>query len=224
MDNLIEVLIKNSDEKFANFQRKLLPTVQSNTILGVKTPFLKNLVKNFSYGFIDSFTSRLPHFYFEENQLHAFIISKEKNFEDSITLLEKFLPFIDNWATCDQTSPKTFSKNKHALLPYLKKWLNNTHTYTKRFAIISLMRHFLDENFDKEIIELVTNSSNGEYYVDMAISWFMQVALVKQWNNAITYLLDKKLSKFIQNKTIQKSIDSFRLKSEQKYLLKSLKL
>ncbi len=226
MINLYPILVSYKDEKYLDFQSALIPNVNKSTFIGVRTPVLKNIAISLNKQDALEFISNLPHHYFDENQVHAFIISNEKNFEESITHLENFLPFIDNWATCDQTSPISFKNNKEKLLPYIKKWLKSSHVYTKRFAIITLMRHYLGVDFKPLYVEMVLNSieTPSDYYVDMAVAWFMQNALLKQWDYSINIIKNKILPKWIHNKSIQKSIESLRLSNKQKEILKSLKI
>ena len=216
MINLYPILISYKDEKYLEFQSALIPNVNKSTFIGVRTPVLKKIAISLNKQDALEFINNLPHHYFDENQVHAFIISNEKNFEESITLLENFLPFIDNWATCDQTSP----------ISYIKKWLKSSHVYTKRFAIITLMRHYLGVDFKPLYAEMVINSieTTSDYYVDMAVAWFMQNALLKQWDYSINIIKNKILPKWIHNKSIQKSIESLRLSYKQKEILKSLKI
>jgi 3-methyladenine DNA glycosylase AlkD len=169
------------------------------------------------------FLKELPHTYFEENQLHGFIICEITDFSSCIHELELFLPYIDNWATCDQTSPKVFKKQKKTLLPYIFKWIKSEHTYTVRFAINMLMQHFLDDDFKQEYLDIVTNIKSEEYYINMGIAWYMATALAKQWETAILYLENHSMDEWVHNRTIQKSRESYRITDEQKEYLKTLK-
>lgn len=225
MDEIIDELFKMQDKKYQEFQSRLIPTRSSDTIIGVRTPelrkYAKELVKNNNY--ID-FVRKLPHKYFDENQLHAFIISEIKDYENCIEYINQFLPFVDNWATCDQMSPKVFKKNHEKLLNEIKIWIKSKDTYTLRFGIGMLMQHFLDVDFNPEYLEWVSNIKSEEYYVNMMISWFFATALAKQYVSAIPYIENKKLDTWCHNKTIQKSIESFRITAEQKDYLKSFKI
>jgi 3-methyladenine DNA glycosylase AlkD len=169
------------------------------------------------------FLDECPHMYFEENQLHGFILSERKNFEQCITELERFLPYMNNWATCDQTSPKIFKKNKSKLIPYIRKWITSDHPYTVRFAIGMLMQHFLDDEFETAYLELVAGIKSEEYYVNMEIAWYMATALAKQWDAAISYVENGKMDVWVHNKTIQKARESYRISAEQKAYLKNYK-
>ena len=201
---------------------KLIPTVDSNNIIGVRTPelrdFAKKLVKDNSYiSFLDS----LPHKYFDENQLHAFIISELKDYDECIRYINRFLPYVDNWATCDQMSPKVFKKNHDSLLNQIKVWVKSKKTYTIRFGIGMLMQHYLDDDFKPEYLKLVSSIKSNEYYVNMMISWYFATALTKQYEFAISFIENQKLDIWTNNKAIQKAIERYRITSEQKEYLKT---
>jgi 3-methyladenine DNA glycosylase AlkD len=170
------------------------------------------------------FLSKLPHRYFEEDLLHGIIISENMDFHSCVQQLERFLPYVDNWAVCDQTAPKIFKKHREELLPYIQKWLASEHVYTVRFAIGMLMRHFLDEDFRQEYLDMVTGIKSDEYYINMEIAWYMATALAKQWETAIPYLEAGRMEKWVHNRTIQKARESYRITEEQKEYLKTLKI
>ena len=220
--NVEEELFKLQDKKYRDFQIKLIPTVVSESIIGVRTPLLrdyaKKLVKDNNY---KSFLSDVPHKYFDENQLHAFIISLIKDYNEVITYINDFLKYVDNWATCDQMSPKVFNKYHDKLLIDVKKWLKSKHTYTIRFGIGMLMQHYLDQDFKPEYLELVSKIKSEEYYVNMMIAWFYATALAKQYDSTIKYIEDNKLDIWVHNKTIQKALESYRITDKQKEYLKS---
>lgn len=225
VDDIREDLFANQDVKYRDFQSKLTPTIEANTAIGVRTPVLRKLAKAYSKRQdVDDFLADLPHKYFDENQLHAFIISEIKDFDECIGKLERFLPFVDNWATCDQMSPKCFKKNHEKLLPYLNKWIKSDDTYTVRFAIVTFMAHFLDEDFDEGYLGLVSDIKSDEYYINMAIAWYFATALAKQYDKTIPYIENKTLDVWTHNKAIQKSIESYRVTAEHKEYLKSLKI
>lgn len=225
MDNIVEKLLEAQDMGFRQFHIKLLPTVDEGKVIGVRTPVLRKIAKEISKSDeCVNFLNELPHNYYEENQLHGFIISDIKDFSRCITEIEKFLPYIDNWATCDQTSPKVFKKNRDLLLPYIDKWIQSNETYTVRFAIGMLMQHYLDEDFRPEYVKLVSSVKSEEYYVNMEIAWYMATALAKQWDETVIYLEEKKMDKWVHNKTIQKARESYRITAEQKKYLKTLKI
>ena len=225
VDDIREDLFANQDVKYRDFQSKLTPTIEANTAIGVRTPVLRKLAKAYSKRQdVDEFLADLPHKYFDENQLHAFILSEIKDFDECIGKLERFLPFVDNWATCDQMSPKCFKKNHEKLLPYLNKWIKSDDTYTVRFAIVNLMSHFLDDDFDEGYLKLVSDIKSDEYYINMAIAWYFATALAKQYDKTIPYIENKTLDVWTHNKAIQKSIESYRVTAEHKEYLKSLKI
>ena len=170
-----------------------------------------------------SFLDELPHKFFEENQLHAFIISEIKDYDECILYLNKFLPYVDNWATCDQMSPKVFKKNHSKLLDQIKVWIKSSKTYTIRFGIGMLMQYYLDDDFKLEYLEMVSNIKSDEYYVNMMIAWYFATALAKQYDSTIKIIEGKKLDVWTHNKTIQKAIESYRITFEQKDYLRSLK-
>ena len=226
-NEIIQKLFELQDEKYRNFQSKLIPTINSESIIGIKTPELKTLAKDISKGneiLRNDFLSDVPHRYFEENQLQAFIISDEKDFDKCIDYLENFLPYIDNWATCDQLCPAIFKKNHSKLLPYINKWINSNYTYTIRFAIKLLMQHFLNEDFKPEYLEMVAKVESSEYYINMMRAWYFATSLAKQYESTITVIQEKRLDIWTHNKTIQKAIESFRITPEQKTYLRSLRV
>ena len=225
VDDIREDLFANQDVKYRDFQSKLTPTIEANTAIGVRTPVLRKLAKAYSKRQdVDDFLADLPHKYFDENQLHAFILSEIKDFDECMGKLERFLPFVDNWATCDQMSPKCFKKNHEKLLPYLNKWIKSDDTYTVRFAIVTFMAHFLDDDFDEGYLKLVSDIKSDEYYINMAIAWYFATALAKQYDKTIPYIENKTLDVWTHNKAIQKSIESYRVTAEHKEYLKSLKI
>ncbi|MCR4663869.1 MAG: DNA alkylation repair protein [Paludibacteraceae bacterium] len=213
------------DKAYADFQSKLLPTVQRDTVIGGRTPDLRKMAKQICKTHAaQDFLHSLPHRWFDENQLHAFILSEEKDFDTCIAELEQFLPYIDNWATCDQLSPRCFKKHTTELLPLIRKWMRSKHTYTMRFGIGTLMRYFLDEAFRPEYLEWVASIKSDEYYIRMMQAWFFATALAKQWDATFPYVEQHRLEKDTHNKTIRKAVESFRITSEQKELLKKEKI
>ena len=225
MEKIENELFKLQDKKYQEFQAKLIPTRNPNTIIGVRTPelrkYAKDLLKNNEY---KEFLKELPHKYFDENQLHAFIISGIKDYDECINYVNQFLPYIDNWATCDQMSPKIFKKNHDILLKEIKNWIKSKETYIIRFGIGMLMQHFLDEDFNPEYLEWVSNIESKEYYVNMMIAWYFAKKKKKKYVVTISYIENKKLDVWCHNKTIQKAIESYRITPEQKEYLKSLKI
>lgn len=218
--NIVEELFNKQDLKYREMMIRIIPNVEEKRIIGVRTPILKDMAKHID----ESLLNALPHFYFEENQLHSFAISLIKDYKRTIERVNDFLPYIDNWATCDQLSPKVFKKHKEELIREIKKWLKSKHTYTQRFAIEMLMTHFLDEGFKEEYLELVSNIKSDEYYLNMMIAWFFATALAKQYDSSIIYIKEKRLSPWVHNKTIQKAVESYRISDEQKVYLKTLKI
>ncbi len=222
---IISELFRKQDAAYAALQIKILPTVDPDRIIGVRTPDLRSFAKTlFSDKGTDSFLACLPHRYFDEDQLHAFIISLEKDFEKCISDVKRFLPYIDNWATCDQLSPKAFKKEPEKLLPYIRTWVRSDHTYTVRFAIGMLMQHFLGDRFETKYADMVASIRSEEYYVNMMIAWYFATALAKQYPAVLPYLEKQRLNAWTHNKAIQKSVESRRLTPEQKAYLKTLKV
>lgn len=220
-----ERLMELQDTGYRDMQKKIIPTVDPDSIIGVRTPALRALAKEMlKSGDYKSFLNELPHKYFEENQLHAFILSGMKDFDECMDELEKFLPFVDNWATCDQMSPKIFKKHKDELLKHIKVWIKSDKTYTVRFGVGMLMEHFLDDDFDLKYPEMAARIRSDEYYVNMMIAWYFATALAKQYESIIPFIEQKRLAPWTHNKAIQKSVESYRITDEQKAYLKSLKV
>ena len=225
MKEIVDLLFTKQDLKYRDFQAPLFPNIEKERMIGVRTPELKKLAKEL-YGSetAKQFLNELPHHYFDENQLHAFLISLIKDYKKCLSEVEKFLPYIDNWGTCDQLSPKVFSKHKEELELIIEKWLDSEHVYTKRFAIGMLLGLYLDESFKEDHLKLVSAIRSEEYYINMMIAWYFATALAKQWDSAIKYIEEKKLTPWVHNKTIQKAVESYRITDEQKTYLKSLKI
>ena len=221
---MIDKLFELQDIEYKEFNQKLIPTVDKDTVIGIRIPVLRKYAKTLDYKKEEAFLKNLPHRYFEENNLHAFLIENIKDFDDCIKMLEEFLPYIDNWATCDMLSPKCFKSNTDKLLPYIKKWMKSKHTYTIRFGIGMLMRYFLDEKYKKEYSDAVLNVKSNEYYVNMMRAWYFATALSKQYESILPYLIKKRLDIWTHNKTIQKARESYRIEKEQKEYLKTLKI
>ncbi len=217
-------LFKNQDEKYRDFQSKLLPSVNPQSVIGVRTPILRTFAKKL-YKETDyfDFLNDLPHKYFDENQLHAFLISEIKDYEVCVEELNKFLPFVDNWATCDQMSPKIFKNHKKELSEQINVWISSEKTYTLRFAVGMLMQHFSDTDFDLKYPRMISAIQSDEYYVKMMIAWYFATALAKQYDSIIPFLENQVLDKWTHNKTIQKCSESYRITDEQKKYLRTLK-
>jgi len=220
-----EELFRLRDMKYRDFQCGLMPTVDPETVIGVRTPELRTFAKRLLIeDGAASFLCDLPHRYFDENQLHAFLLSEEKNFDRCISQLERFLPFVDNWATCDQLSPKAFRKRPEGLLPAIRKWIASGETYTVRFGIGMLMQHYLGDAFDPAYPECVASVWSDEYYVNMMIAWYFATALAKQYDAVLPYVEGRRLAVWTHNKTIQKAVESYRIPDERKTYLKSLRI
>ena len=220
-----ETLFSLREEKYAAFQARLIPNVAPERVIGVRTPALRKLAKTLrGSGQAEEFLKALPHEFFEENNLHAFLLCEMKDFEACVQAVEDFLPYVDNWATCDQMSPKVFRKNKQALLPYIRCWIASERCYTRRFGTGMLMSHFLDEDFREEYLRLVSDKRSEEYYVNMMIAWYFATALAKQYEAALPYLENRRLDPWVHNKTIQKAVESFRVSDEHKACLRALKI
>ncbi|MBP5384665.1 MAG: DNA alkylation repair protein [Lachnospiraceae bacterium] len=218
-------LFKLQDKKYRDFQAKLIPGKSADDMIGVRTPALRKYAKDL--GGRDDITDclqELPHRYFDEDQLHAFIVSSRKDYEQCMAETCSFLPYVDNWATCDQMSPKIFKKHKTELLEKIRVWIRDKKTYTIRFAIGMLMEHFLDADFDPAYPEMVSKVRSEEYYVNMMIAWYFATALAKQYDAVLPYLIEQKLDAWTHNKTIQKAVESYRITPEQKTYLKTLKV
>lgn len=219
-----EKLLSMQDLKYKESQTKLIPNISAESVMGIRTPHLRVYAKELmKTDAADEFLTQLPHQYFDENQLHAFIISEMKDYDAVLAALEKFLPYVDNWATCDQLRPKVFKKYPDKLITAIRAWLASTETYTIRFGIGMLMCHYLDENFKPEYLEWAANIRSEEYYISMMLAWYFATALAKQYDATIPYIENNRFSTWVHNKTIQKARESYRITDEQKAYLKSLK-
>lgn len=224
-DKILKTLIALKDDKYKTFTSKLIPNINPDVIIGIRTPQLRDLAKKLKdEKDIDIFLSTLPHKYLEENSLQAYLIEQIKDYDLCVKEINKFLPYIDNWGTCDTLRPKCFKKNTDKLFNEIKKWIKSNHTYTIRFAIGMLMTYYLDNNFNQEHLDMVASVKSDEYYIKMMIAWYFATALAKQYDSAIVYLENNKLEQWTHNKTIQKAVESFRITQEQKEYLKSLRM
>ena len=211
------------DAAYRDFQGALIPTVPREKMIGVRTPALRAMAKRLiRRPDLEKFLSELPHATFEENQLHAFLIAEVKDFDRCLYEVDRFLPYVDNWATCDQMSPKALKKNKGELLVAVERWLNSDKVYTLRFAIGMLMAHFSDEGFDPRYLSMVAAVRSEEYYVKMMVAWYFATALAKRYEQTIPYLEERRLDPWTHNKTIRKAIESYRVPPERKTYLRSL--
>ncbi len=218
-------LFQKQDVQYRSFQSGLLPTVDPKTVIGVRTPELRKYAGILAVrADISDFLNDLPHPYFDENQLHAFLLSNIREYDRCMEEVLRFLPYVDNWATCDQLSPKVFKKHKSELLKNIEHWICTDEPYTVRFAIRMLMNHFLDESFDAKYPEMVANVRSEEYYVNMMVAWYFATALAEQYEAALPYFEEQRLEPWTHNKAIQKAAESFRIAPEQKEVLKSLRI
>lgn len=213
------------DSEYRHFQCKLMPTVAPETVIGVRTPALRAFAKELAKTpQAAEFISILPHKYYEENNLHGFILETMNDYDALILALDSFLPYVDNWATCDQMSPKVFKKHIPELYEKLKFWIASGKTYTVRFGIEMLMTFYLNENFKPEQLDIVSSVKSAEYYVNMMLAWYFATALYKQYEAVLPVIEAKTLDKWVQNKSIQKAIESYRITPEQKEYLRTLKI
>ena len=218
-------LLALQDENYQAFQKRLLPNIAPDTMIGIRTPALRKFAKEFSKTpEAAEFLKILPHKYYEENNLHGFLIETIKDYGQVIAALDAFLPYVDNWATCDQMRPKVFARHLPELREQIKVWMSSSHTYTIRFGIEMLMSFYLDEQFQPEYLDWVAGVRSEEYYVNMMIAWFFATALAKQYDAALPYLQECRLAPWTHNKAIQKAVESYRISDEQKVYLRSLKV
>lgn len=219
---ILNELFSMGEEKNRDFNAKLIPTVKKEKIIGVRIPNIRNFAKKLKD--YNEFLNDLPHNYYEENNLHAFLIEKEKSFDNCIFYLNLFLPYVDNWATCDCMKPKVLKKEPEKMLKQIKIWLKSNHTYTVRYAINLLMSFYLDGNFKAEYLTLVKKVESNEYYINMMRAWYFATALAKQYEKTLPIIENKTLDKWTHNKAIQKAVESRRINQETKEYLKTLKI
>ncbi len=222
--SVYERLLSYQDKTYKEFQSKLVPNIDKETIIGVRTPQIRSIVKEiFGTEEANIFLKTLPHQYYEENLVHIFLVSKIKDYDECVKEIERFLPYIDCWPVCDQATPLVFKKNHDKLLPYIKKWIKSNKVYTARFGIRMLMNELLNDDFKEEYLELVSSKKGEDYYLKMMIAWFFATALAKQYNATIKYIENKCLDPWIHKKTIQKAIESYRVSDEHKEYLKTFR-
>lgn len=220
-----EELFALQDTEYQVFQSKLMPTIPPETVIGVRTPLLRKLAKELAgTPQAESFLHDLPHRYYEENNLHAFLIEKIRDYDTALAETERFLPYINNWATCDCFCPKVFAKHKEELLIPLRRWLGSDQTYTVRYAMGMLMRYYLDEDFQPDYLAWVAGVHSEEYYLNMMRAWYFATALAKQPDAALPWLTDRRLDVWTHNKTIQKAAESYRIPPEMKQQLRGLRI
>ncbi len=234
---LVRRLRENRDLKYRDFHASLLPNIDKKTIIGVRVPTMRKIAKEFVVpADIAKFLGKLPHKYFEENQVHLFVVERIRDFDECMRRIEQFLPYIDNWAVCDGKSPKALLKDETHFLERIQAWIKSNHPYTVRFGVNMLMNYFSDERFDKRFLKRVAaideslfndddraECPTDRYYVQMVIAWYMATALAKQWDATFPYIKGRKLSPWIHAKTIQKACESYRITDEQKKTLRGLK-
>lgn len=221
---MMNYLKSNRDENYPKFVGSLNPDLDPEKIIGVRTPVLRSYAKEFANDpACAGFLQDLPHTYYEENQIHAFLLCNKKDFPDCIKNIEKFLPYVDNWATCDSLNPKAFAKNPGLLLPYIRKWLISDQPYTVRFAIGRLMAYYLDDLFDPEYPALVLQVKSDNYYVNMMRAWYFATALSKQYDAVLPYMEKHVLDDWPHRKAIQKACESYKVTEEHKQYLRSLR-
>jgi len=224
LDSLQKKLFEMQDLEYKSFHSKLIPTVPTDKIIGIRTPLLRKFAKEFSKTDESAkFLESLPHKYYEENNLHTFIIQEIKDYSEAISRTETFLPFIDNWATCDSFTPKVFKQNKPAILKKAYEWIDSNHSYTIRYGIKVFMDMFLDEDFSEEHMKTVSNIKSDEYYVKMMVAWYFATAFAKQYTFAVKYIENNALDLWTHNKSIQKAVESYRIDNPSKEYLKTLK-
>ena len=226
MEQITKELFSLRDEGYHSFHKKLIPESSEEKIIGIRMPVLRAYAKQLAKQEVAyEFLQELPHTYYEEYNLHGALLSLlYKDVEVYLRELEKLLPYVDNWATCDMMGPKVFKKNLPLVYAYIKKWIASEQTYTVRFGIVTLLGYFLEESFDEEMLELVAGIQSEEYYIKMAVAWYFSMALVKQYEVTIPYIEKKVLPDWIHNKTIQKAIESLQIDGEKKAYLRSLKV
>ena len=221
IDMLRGRLFSMQDENYRDFQRRLIPNIPPESIIGVRTPELRRLAKEMSGA--EEFLSELPHSYFEENQLHAFIISGMRDFGECVSRLEKFLPYVDNWATCDQLTPPCFARHAGELREPARRMMADAHPYTVRFGLGLLMRHFLGERFEPGVLEEAAAVRSEEYYVRMMVAWLFATALDQQYDAALPYMEKARLEPWTRRKAIQKALESRRIDEARKAELRALR-
>ena len=225
IEDVRKYLFENADESYRNFTANLNPIVDKNDIIGVRVPVIRTLAKKLrNTELAEKFMSSTPHRYLEENHLHGFLIESVKDFDEALAMTEDFLPYIDNWATCDGFRPKVFRKNLPAVYEKIKEWIKSDHTYTVRYAVGLLNSFFLDDAFENEHLSLVSGIKSDEYYINMMIAWYFATALSKQYDSAVKIIEEKALDKFTHNKAIQKACESFRVSDNHKSYLRTLKI
>ena len=224
LTKLQKQLFELQDLKYRDFHSKLMPETDKETVIGIRTPVLRKFAKEFAgTSEAEAFLRQLPHRYYEENNLHMMLITGIKDYEKCMEEIQRFLPCIDNWATCDYPAPKCFARHKDQVLEEAKRWISSGETYVIRYGIGMLMRLVLDEDFSSEYLEMAAAVQSQEYYVNMMIAWYFATALAKQWDATVPYIEQHKLSDWVHRKTVQKAVESYRITPEQKEYLKGFR-
>ena len=219
-----ERLIACSDEQYKEFQSKLVPNIPKETVLGVRTPDMRRIAKEIrGTEEAEGFLAELPHKFYEENLVHFFLIAMIKDFDQCVQAVETFLPYVDCWPVCDQSTPKVFAKNHEKLLPLIRKWMDSDHVYTARFGIRMLMNEFLREDFQPEYLAWVAGVQGEDYYIKIMVAWYFATALAKQYDESVVYIEEHRLEPWTHKKAIQKAVESYRVTEAHKEYLKMLR-
>lgn len=219
-----ERLTACGNEQYRDFQSKLVPNIPKETMLGVNTPDMRRIAREIrGTEEAEAFLMELPHRYFEENLVHFFLVAMIRDFDECVQAVERFLPYVDCWPVCDQSTPKVFTKNHEKLLPLIQKWIGSDHVYTARFGIRMLMNEFLGEDFEPEYLDWVAAVKGEDYYIRMMVAWFFATALTKRYDESVVYIEERRLSPWTHKKAIQKAIESFRVSDAHKEYLKTLR-
>ena len=219
-----ERLIACCDEQYKEFQSKLVPNIPKETVLGVRTPDMRRIAKEIrGTEEAEGFLAELPHKFYEENLVHFFLIAMIKDFDQCVQAVETFLPYVDCWPVCDQSTPKVFAKNHEKLLPLIRKWMDSDHVYTARFGIRMLMNEFLGEDFQPEYLAWVAGVQGEDYYIKMMVAWYFATALAKQYDESVVYIEEHRLEPWTHKKAIQKAVESYRVTEAHKEYLKMLR-
>ena len=219
-----ERLVPLASEEYKAFQSKLVPNIPGETILGVRTPDMRKIAKEIrGTEEAEEFLKKLPHRYYEENLVHFFLIAMIRDFDMCMEAVERFLPYVDCWPVCDQSSPRVFSKNHGRLLPHIREWMDSDHVYTVRFGIRMLMNEFLGEDFRPEYLEWVAAVKSDDYYVRMMVAWYFATALAKRYEESVVYIEERRLEPWTHRKAIQKAVESYRVSDEHKDHLKTFR-
>lgn len=218
-------LLALRDEKYAAFTAKLIPNIDPSRVVGVRAPQLVQLAKELKGSAVArEFLALLPHRFLEENGLHAALLNSMREYATVVEEVERFLPYVDNWATCDSLSPKVFARHTAELLPLVRRWMASRHEYSCRFGIGMLMRHFLaPDTFRPDFPQWVAAIGRDEFYVKMMQAWYFATALAKQWDAAEPFMHEGRLPEWVRRKSIQKALESFRVSDLHKSHLRTLR-